>query len=129
MSGNRKSTPASAVDVEELLSLCEDDGDMLAEMLRAFGEDEPRLFAAVEKALQTGDVEKLREGAHALKGVLGALAALPGRELALELERAGREGNLEEARRLVPLLGEELERVAQILHVMEGALSHEEDPA
>lgn len=123
--GHRENRSAAAVDVEELLSLCDDDGEMLDELLRAFAEDEPRLYAALERALHAEDFEHLVKNAHALKGVLAALAAIPGRDLALALERAGRNANLEEVRRIVPLLREELDRVARALHVLEGALPHD----
>jgi HPt (histidine-containing phosphotransfer) domain-containing protein len=125
MDESRTNRSIAAVDVEELLSLCEDDGEMLGELLRAFAEDEPRLYGALERALHVEDFEHLAKNAHALKGVLAALAAIPGRDLALALERAGRNANLEEARRIMPLLREELDRVARALDVLEGALPHD----
>jgi two-component system sensor histidine kinase/response regulator len=123
--GHGENGPAAAVDVEELLSLCDDDGEMLDELLRAFAEDEPRLYGALERAFHAEDFESLAKNAHALKGVLAALAAIPGRDLALALERAGRNADLEETRRIVLLLREELDRVARALHVLEGALPHD----
>jgi two-component system, sensor histidine kinase and response regulator len=75
-------------------ALKEIDGDyaLLREMATAFLEDSPRLIAAVTEAATTGDSERLRRAAHALKGSVANFGPSTILDAAQDLEALGRRG-------------------------------------
>ncbi len=73
------------------------DSNLLNDVLRAFQQEGPMLIEQLHQAIKGRDAELLMRSAHTLKGNLrsvGAVAAIPE---AREVERLGREGNLEDA--------------------------------
>ncbi|MFI5210712.1 MAG: ATP-binding protein, partial [Gemmatimonadales bacterium] len=89
---------APPLDPEKLIEYLRMEAAMpglLAEMVTVFLRDAPGRITALELALTTGNVELARNAAHALKGAALQLGALPLGDAAGALERAARDGSLE----------------------------------
>jgi HPt (histidine-containing phosphotransfer) domain-containing protein len=90
-------TPGAVIDESRLLERVGGDARALAEVARIFLADAPRRLAAIRRALARGDARALRGEAHALKGAVSNFAADAATEAALELQRIGDRGELDEA--------------------------------
>ncbi|HEY4235382.1 MAG TPA: response regulator [Lacipirellulaceae bacterium] len=99
----RKSTPkvptedTTVFDLSALRARVEDDLDLLAEMVELFLESSPRMVTDIESAIAAGDVERLGNAAHTLKGVLRNMCASASADAALELETIGKRGDFARA--------------------------------
>ncbi len=82
--------------LKQLLDL--DDGGLglLTEMCQLFVEDMPPRMAAMEAALQAGNLGEMGDVAHAVKGAASTMGAPRVRALALALETLGRTGKGDE---------------------------------
>jgi HPt (histidine-containing phosphotransfer) domain-containing protein len=105
-----------SIDVTALAELAAIDGEpgqpnLLAELLDVFREDAPVRLAAVRTALESGDTDRVRQGAHALKGSCAALGLLHLQELCATLESQGCAGTLAEANRTLAAVEAELDRL------------------
>jgi HPt (histidine-containing phosphotransfer) domain-containing protein len=88
--------------------------DFINELIDAFLEDAPAMIQTMRLALESQDVESFRRNAHSLKSNANTFGARELGALALELERMGREGNLNVGNRL-QVLEEMLAKVAEEL--------------
>ncbi|HJV91143.1 MAG TPA: PAS domain S-box protein [Holophagaceae bacterium] len=81
-----------------------DDGGLglIREMYTLFQEDVPSRLHSMLKHLAEGDGGSLGHDAHALKGGSGSMGASRLRHLCADLEKAGREQRLDDARALMP---------------------------
>jgi HPt (histidine-containing phosphotransfer) domain-containing protein len=77
------------------------DAELRAEIIRMFLEDCPVRVQEIRAAVDRNDAPALVATAHALKGSAAYLSASIVRACAADLERAGRERNLDAARALV----------------------------
>lgn len=93
-----------AVDVDELFELAAGDPEIVGEILAAFREEYGGLVAAVRQGIEKNDPEQVQDRAHALKGVCATLGARGARDLAFELEKAGKGRDLSSAAELFRLL-------------------------
>jgi histidine phosphotransfer protein HptB len=93
------------IDMEELLDIMDGDEELLKECLEDFVGDYPEMLANIRDAVDAGDPSALDGSAHAFKGTLKYLAAGEAADAASQLERMGKDANLEGAdesyRRLV----------------------------
>jgi HPt (histidine-containing phosphotransfer) domain-containing protein len=69
----------------------------------------------LKETLAAGDIQRLTRIAHAVKGTAANVSAEPVRYLADELERLGREGNLQAAEQKLEDLRTEVERCVAFL--------------
>jgi len=97
---------------EELKNLS--GADFINELIDAFLDDAPNMIHAMRSALTTKDVDTFRRNAHSLKSNANTFGANELGELAKELERMGRENNLDIGVRL-DTLEKSFEKVAQEL--------------
>jgi signal transduction histidine kinase/DNA-binding response OmpR family regulator len=86
--------PVLAVDREMLMDRVDGDEELFREVVELFLLDCPVRVAAIDAAVASGDPEKLRLAAHALKGSAGNLSALSLLSAARTLERMGIEKRL-----------------------------------
>jgi HPt (histidine-containing phosphotransfer) domain-containing protein len=114
---------APPVDHRAALRAVGGDAALLADVARLFLDDCPRRAAELRTAVASGDPARVQRSAHALKGAVATLGAWPARELAARLERAGREGHLDEAPALLEALDAELVRVGAALREQTSALA------
>ncbi len=103
------------VEKEELLRRMGGDRGLVAEVVKVFLDTYPDLLAELSLAAAEREGERLWQTAHSLKGSLANLAARGASELAAEIERLARQGELDRAAGLVPRLREMVERVADVL--------------
>jgi HPt (histidine-containing phosphotransfer) domain-containing protein len=58
-----------------VLSGCDGDPALLADMLQLFEVEAPELLARVEAAVRSSDTEQLQRAAHALRGLVSAFSS------------------------------------------------------
>jgi CheY-like chemotaxis protein len=105
-----------SIDAMALAELAAIDGEpgqpnLLAELLDVFRQDAPAQLAAVRAALQSGDTDGVRQGAHAVKGSCAVLGLLHLQELCATLEGRGCAGTPAEAHRTLAAVEAELDRL------------------
>ena len=83
--------------IERALEFVGGDEGLFRELVQLFMTRNETLLRAIEVAIQAGDAEDLREGAHAYKGAVGHFAADSVRQLAISLEAMGKEGRIDAA--------------------------------
>jgi PAS domain S-box-containing protein len=120
--GLKSSSPSPAekstvIDFDALLERVEHDGTLMAEMIEMYLQTAPQLLVEIEAGVQRRQPEIVEKAAHALKGALRNLSALPGAEVAERLETDSREGALDAADRDLEVLRYELGR-------LQGELTH-----
>jgi HPt (histidine-containing phosphotransfer) domain-containing protein len=86
-----------AVDLAALLSQVENDWDLLGELIELFLDSSPRLLAEAEAGIARSDSQTIERAAHALKGAMQNMGAIPGAQAAADLEEIGRNGDLTHA--------------------------------
>jgi len=77
---------------------------LLARVNEAFARQTPAAIETIRKSIERHDAESLFHAAHKLKGSVSNFPGVPALELAIQLERAAREGDFEHAQALAPLL-------------------------
>jgi CheY-like chemotaxis protein len=110
--------PAGSVDAGELLDRIDDDRAFLAELIELFRREYPVNLEAARAAIHANDAPGLQRAAHAMKGVLGNLAADPASALAADLEGMGRSGDLAKAEPVLHNLDAELKNVIRALEAL-----------
>jgi two-component system, sensor histidine kinase and response regulator len=112
-------TPAATgpapVDLVGALRTAGGDRALLADLMRLFLDDCPVRVAELRAAVASGDPEHVQRAAHAIKGSVATFEAQRARDLAADLERAGRERRLDDATGLLGALEIELARVSEAL--------------
>jgi CheY-like chemotaxis protein/HPt (histidine-containing phosphotransfer) domain-containing protein len=103
------SAPSTATfDAQALLARVDSDKQLLATLVAVFKADRPGLMAGIGEALAAVDAAALADLAHTLKGALSVFGVEPARSTAEQLEMAGREKRLQNARDLYDRLGHEV---------------------
>jgi CheY-like chemotaxis protein len=111
------SRPAAApdFDAESLLARSGHDLDLARELAGIVLEEQDGWLRAVEQAIAGADAGELQRVAHTIKGAVASCGAHAAADLALVLERMGRDGELGGAERTARTLGEALERLRPAL--------------
>lgn len=104
-----------AVDLSNVMELVSGDEELIRELVTTFLTDYPSKLEQLGKALTAADAAALERAAHSLKGSVALFGAAPARSFAAELERLGRESQLDRAATVLAQLQQELERVRQVL--------------
>jgi len=89
---------AEHFDQAALLERVEGDQELLAEIVKLFLEDTPRLMGTMHEALQNGDMILLERSAHSMKGSAGNLSANFAATAAMQLEKNAKKGDAESSR-------------------------------
>ncbi len=103
------------LDKEALLERAGHDIELAHEIVSIFLEECPGWLASLHAALDEEDPAEVQRVAHTLKGAVGNFGAKGASDLALLLERMGREGNLDDAEPIADQLELELERLRPAL--------------
>lgn len=111
----QQATPLVSVLADELLERIDGDRVLLAELLDLLRLDYPRQLETMRRAIETENCEGLERVGHAMKGALGNLAAVTAAEIAGELERLGKSGDIRQAPNRLVELEDELGRVVKQL--------------
>lgn len=88
---------------------------LIAELVTIFDEDAPKRIQEIEEGLQKGIPEDVSGAAHALKGGVSNLGLARMAAIAKDIERFGRDKNLEAVVPLVPKLKEAFVEALQAL--------------
>ncbi len=81
--------------LEELRLLEDDEPGLIEELTGLFGDETPRLIGAVVDGIREGDVERVRDASHTLKGSAGSIGAARVSDLARQILDVARAGSLE----------------------------------
>ncbi len=92
-----------------------DSANMLLKIIDLYLEKSPELMQEISQAISTGDADKLRHAAHSLKSSSASLGANEMASLCSELEKMGRDNNLENALGKLDFLEFEFEGVCRAL--------------
>jgi CheY-like chemotaxis protein len=110
-------TPAadsSLIDATTVLSGCDGDAALLADMIQLFEDEAPKLLARVEAAMQSSNAEQLRIAAHSLRGLISSFSTSAAKA-AQAVEQLGIEGRAGEA-------GEQYRILSQAVQELRAAL-------
>lgn len=103
------------VDLDRALSRVAGDEAMLRELAEIFLQESPGWVSRVEEAANEGDAEALFRAAHDIKGSTEVFGADSAVKTAKQLEKMGRQKNLEGADEMVGALKAEMVWVRQAL--------------
>jgi signal transduction histidine kinase/DNA-binding response OmpR family regulator len=120
--GGRPSLPAAIVDfdAEALLSRAGHDLDLARELASIVLEEQDGWVAAIHHAIEVDDAAELQRMAHTVKGAVSSCGASSAADVALLLERMGRDGDLSSAPRAARTLAESLDRLRPALESFAG---------
>jgi signal transduction histidine kinase/DNA-binding NarL/FixJ family response regulator len=112
-----KSAPRVDVDAIARLRELEHMGrpGLVGRLTESFRRSAAKFMEEIEEGIAAGDAEALRNAAHALKSSSAQLGARHASELALNLERLAREGDLRDVPELVDHLGRSLDEALAAL--------------
>jgi signal transduction histidine kinase/DNA-binding response OmpR family regulator len=102
-------------DLAALLTRVENDWDLLNELIELFLENSPLLLAEIEAGVARGDCQTIERAAHALKGAMQSISAVPAARAALSLEEIGRMGDSARADESLAGLQQEFKRLVSAL--------------
>jgi PAS domain S-box-containing protein len=118
--GVTKSVAADSVIVDNTLLLKAFDGDwnFFKEVVEIFLDDYPRLLANLRKSFNAGDSDMFMRSAHSLKGMLNNFRAEAAAEVALDLEKKGKEADLNGVQADIESLAAQIDKVDKTLRNM-----------
>ena len=99
------------VDMEKALDIMDGDKELLKECFNNFVNSYPDMLAGIKEAIDAGDASRLETSSHKFKGSLLYLAAVSATDIAAQLERMGREGNLSGSKETFLFLEKECEKL------------------
>jgi HPt (histidine-containing phosphotransfer) domain-containing protein len=105
------------IDFPSVLERIGGDTSFLKDLLELYFQEFSEKRGLLEEALASGDSTKLQEVGHSLKGASANLSLAPLQGLALAIETAGREKDLEKARQAIGALGTEFQKLKAFLEV------------
>ena len=112
LTGDQAGTPPTAlIDWQRARSALDDDPQRLRTFLDAVIEILPGLLKSVEQAIQAGDGAGLQFAARTLMDTIRYLGADDAMNMAIELERMGRDDRLREADEVFPAFVLTIERI------------------
>lgn len=102
-------------DLDKALEIVDQDKEFLKELMDIFKSDYPQKLAAIYQAIKEQDFKTMNETAHGLKGSAGNLFLSKVYELALQLEKKGKEKNIEGTKEIYQELEEEMEKFREFI--------------
>jgi HPt (histidine-containing phosphotransfer) domain-containing protein len=100
---------------ESSLVRLKNDRALFGQLLEIFVEDYPQLLDNIRDGLERRDAKAVRLAAHSLKGLAANFDARPAVRVALELENAAAENDLDAAQRLLATVQHEISRLRDAL--------------
>jgi PAS domain S-box-containing protein len=88
--------PEGVVDHAAVLDRLGENEDLVREIVSLFLEDAPRRREEIRSGFADGDLDRIRNAAHALQGAMGYLEAKPALAAAVRLEQTAEAGNSQE---------------------------------
>jgi len=103
------------LDRAALMARLMDDTDLVREVLDEFLKDIPHQIETLKSAIEAGDVETAHRQAHSIKGAAANVAAEALREVAFEMEKAGKAGDMDRMAAIMPEIERKFERVKLVI--------------
>jgi two-component system sensor histidine kinase/response regulator len=100
-----------AIDLATTLERLDGDRDLFEELVQLFKSECPRVIDEMRSAIAQHDSKSLEHTAHGLKGSSAQVGALAVSQVAMEIEKLARSGNIESSREHFQILQSEIERV------------------
>ena len=97
--------------LEKALEIVEGEVDLLKEIVQLFIQGAEEKVPAIKQGVEEKDFEKVVYNAHSLKGGAGSIAAFGFRALCENIEKAGRNRDMEKIAESFDLLQAEFERL------------------
>ena len=94
MKERQKDPPTGTLDLAELLARVENDRELLRDLLMISKEELPKHLESLRDAVEAKDGTRVALTAHTLKGMLANLSASHAADIAAQLERMGRNGEV-----------------------------------
>ena len=110
---NPKST--GPIDLSSVMERIGGDESFLQELIEIYIDDFVEKYSQLKQAIQRGEFGIIKEVAHSLKGASGNLSLTDLQETSYSLELSGKEKNIEQAKKSFLRLGEEFERLKNLL--------------
>ena len=101
-------------NIQAFLAYLGEDSELAKELLEAFAEDAPVRLGSLAQAVAAGDAEAAVRAAHSLKGMCGVVRDQEATAQALDLEMAGRRGDVAALRSGLPGLQASLARILEL---------------
>jgi HPt (histidine-containing phosphotransfer) domain-containing protein len=102
-------------DRDVALANAGDSEELLNELIEVFRQECPVLIEQIRTAIEEGDASTLHRTAHTLKGSANVLGAMLTAEVAQQIERFGRDGDLPAAAKQLPILQERVQQLQAAL--------------
>ena len=115
----QRSTALPALDRAALMSHVMDDIELAQTVIGCFLADFPLQLQQLHKHLQANDATAAGKQGHTIKGSAAAIGAEALRAAAFELELAGKQGNLETIRALLPKMEKLFEQLQEAIRGLE----------
>ena len=106
---------ATEFDYAQLDAICGGDAEFEREVIGEYIGSVPREMAKLRTAIEAGDAQKTSSLAHSLKGASATLGARSFAATGLVIEHAGRNGDLELARKTIDRFEAELTEVIELM--------------
>ncbi|MEW6709881.1 MAG: ATP-binding protein [Candidatus Riflebacteria bacterium] len=116
--GTEESNGLKQINLKELEIRILQKPENILQVSQIFSRRSQALTDAITDSVKAGDVQKLRESAHSIKGLAGMLAASKAFSQALEVEKLARDGNFDAAAELVPLLIDQVGEIGADLEII-----------
>ncbi len=101
-----------------LLKAFDGDWDFLKEVVEVFLDDYPRLLDDLRRSFNEGDSDTFMRSAHSLKGMLKNFQAETAAEIAFDLEKKGKEADLNGVQPGIESLAAQIAEVDKMLRNM-----------
>jgi HPt (histidine-containing phosphotransfer) domain-containing protein len=102
-------------DPQAALARLGDDRELYREVLERFFADAPAALASISMAIDGQRASELHRTAHSFKGLAAVAGADEVTRIAAELEKLGREGNMDPAAALLERARQQLQRARMVL--------------
>ena len=99
------------IDLGRAMDAVDGDKDLLKELVEDFLEDFPQQLEILETVIREGDSEQVERTAHSLKGNVGVFGSQTAYDLAYELEKFGKDSELDKAQNVFQKLKNEMAKL------------------
>jgi CheY-like chemotaxis protein len=114
-----------ALNQDALITSFKDDHSLFKELVEIFVNDYPQMLTSLRESLKAIDDETFTRTAHSLKGMLRNFQAEDAADVAFDLEKKGKQGELDGTDQVIDNLADKLEEVAQNLQELVIKISKE----
>ncbi len=99
------------IDLKDVLDRVQDDKELLLELFDIFQEDFASKRQALSDAIAAGNIAKVKEVAHSMKGSSGNISAKPMHATCLQLEQLAKSNSTDGMQDLVKAIDAQFEQV------------------